>query len=98
MALPRFSTKDQALTLLQSNWSSQIDPVLAFPPNKGFILQGVSLSTGVNVINHKLARKPQGYIITDIDAAATIFRSAPLNDTTLTLTSNADAVASIWVF
>lgn len=98
MSLPRFTTDDKNVTLLQSAWATQLEPVIEFSPNKGLILKGISLISGVNTINHRLGRKPQGYIITDMDAAATVYRSQPLNDLTLTLTSNAAANVAIWVF
>jgi len=83
--------------LMLTKWSTQLDPVL-----RNQLLQGVLVQTqlinGVNTINHKLGRKQVGYIITDIDAAATIYRSQPLNELTLTLTSNSPARVSIWMF
>lgn len=83
---------------LQAKWASQIDPLLARPTNNGSLLTGIKLITGVNVINHKLGRIMQGWIITDIDAAITAYRSAPLNNLTLTLTCSGPATASIEVF
>lgn len=98
MALPRFTSDSQPLTQMQSQWATQLEPVIAFPPNKGLLLKDVSLNNGVTVINHKLGRKPQGYLIADINSAATIYRSEPFNDLTLTLTSNAATTVTLWVF
>lgn len=98
MSLPIFKSEDKDLMLMQNSWKSKIDPALELPMTKGFIIPNVILNVGVNVINHKLGRKQQGWIISDINAAATLFRSAAFNDTTLTLTSNAVALANIWVF
>jgi len=82
----------------QTIWASQIEPVLSNPVNNISMLKAITLASGANVINHKLGRKPQGWIITDINAAATIYRSQPFNDLTLTLTSNAVATINLGVF
>jgi hypothetical protein len=86
------------MQLLQTNWKSQIDPLLKDPTNNGIILTGVKLLNGINVINHKLGRRQLGWMVTDIDAGTTVYRSAPLNDKTLTLTSGADCTISLMVF
>ncbi len=82
----------------QTRWAQEINPVISFPPVNGTLLSGVNVVSGSNVINHKLGRTPQGWIITDISNAATIYRSAAFNSLTLTLTSNATATLSLWVF
>lgn len=84
--------------LAQDRWANQLNPMLTLPPNQGFILQDVQLISGVTVVNHLLGRKMQGWMIADQDAAASIYRSAPLNDKTLTLTSNAAVTVALWVF
>lgn len=94
MGLPLKLPWDKAQTL----WERQIDPIITFPPNKGLLLSNLVIKTGTNVINHKLARKQQGYIITDQTTSASIYRSADFNDLTLTLTSSAPSVVSLWVF
>ena len=85
-------------SLAQNRWKSQLDPVIANPLNGIAILQGIVLISGVNNINHLLGRMQQGWFVTDINAAATIFRSQPFNAVTLTLTSNAAATVNIGVF
>lgn len=96
--LPKYQTPDQALTLLQSAWASIIDPFLKNPIFKGNILKSVALINGVTIINHLLSREQQGYIITDQNAAASIYRSAAFNDKTLTLASNAAVVVNLYVY
>ena len=83
--------------LARRQWAAQLNPVLADPffPS---IISNVSLINGTTVINHKLGRMMQGWFITDINGAATIYRSKPLNNLTLTLTSNAAVTVSIGVF
>lgn len=94
MSLPQKLTLD----MMQTRWATELDPLLANPLNSVNILQGISLINGANSINHKLSRMQQGWFITDINAAATIYRSAAFNTKTLTLTSNAACVVNIGVF
>jgi len=96
--LPSFNTKIQELALMQSAWATALNPLLRQAINNGILLEGVPLVNGSTVVNHLLDRKLKGFIIADINGAATIYRSAPKNDKTLTLTSNAAVVADIWVF
>lgn len=94
MSLPLRLPQDQQATI----WKSQIDPFLANPTNNMSILNDVVLKTGVNVINHLLQKKQQGWIVTDIQGAATIYRSAPFNNLTLTLTASAPVTISLAVY
>jgi hypothetical protein len=66
--------------------------------SQGVYLEGVNLINGVTQINSKLDRIMQGWMITDINGAATIYRSQPLNSKTLTLTSNAAVTVNLYVF
>jgi len=98
MSLPLLKTGNANIDMLQTKWKSEIDPVLANPITTSSFLTNVSLSTGKNTINHKLGRQMQGWIITDINGIATIYRSAPMNNLTLTLTASAPVVVSLEVF
>lgn len=98
MSLPLQKTSLLPLSLLQTQWKSQLDPVLANPMTAMAILKDVSLINGVTVVNHGLQQKQQGWIIVDAQGAAQIYRSAPFNNLTLTLTSDAAVVVSIGVF
>lgn len=84
--------------LAQTKWKSILDPLLAKPLNSGNLLTNINLVTGVNVINHRLGRLMQGWIVTDQNSNATFYRSSSLNDLTLTLTSSANSTVSILVF
>lgn len=96
--LPQFQSDNTPFQLMQSKWASQLNPLLSLPLNSPSFLKGINLATGVNVINHKLGRSPQGWIIVDSDASITAFRSAAFNDLTLTLTSSGIATVAIMVF
>lgn len=98
MSLPTFKDDNKNLMLLQSSWTSQLNPVLGNPATNPTILKNVALVSGVNVINHKLQQQQQGWFLTDLDAPVTIYRSAAFNNLTLTLTSSGPATVSIGVF
>lgn len=83
---------------IETRWKAILDPILRNPLNSVSIIKGVELSSGSNVINHLLGREQQGWFIVDINAAATIYRSAAFNDLTLTLTSSANVTVNIGVF
>lgn len=84
--------------LAQTKWKSQIDPVLANPITQGNVIAGVKLISGVTVVNHLLGHAPLGWFVCDIDGPAQIYRSAPSNALTLTLTSNAAVTINLAVF
>lgn len=96
--LPIFQSPSREMNMMQTQWASQINPVLNLPLLQGIILPDVELSNGVTVINHLLQRKLQGWFVVDINGSAEIFRSQPKNDLTLTLTSNAAVTVSLFVF
>lgn len=83
---------------MQSVWKTQLDPLTQLALTQGVLLKNQTLKNGVTVINHLLSRMQQGWFITDINGAAQIYRSAPFNDSTLTLTSNAAVIINLWVF
>jgi len=96
--LPMFQSSSTPLTLMQNKWKSILDPVLASPITNPQILRGVVLSSGDNVINHKLGATPQGWIISDINAAVSVYRNAPFNDLTLTLNSSGSATINLVIY
>ncbi len=96
--LTQFQSNDRVFQLMQNSWATDIDPVLQNPIVNGLLLKNVALINGVNVINHKLGRMQQGWILIDINGAAQVYRSAPLGPLTLTLTSNAVVTVSLYVF
>lgn len=83
---------------MQTKWKSILDALLGQEILDGNLLTNVALINGATVINHKLGRKMIGWMIVDQDSLASIYRSKPKNDTTLTLTSSAICNISLWVF
>lgn len=98
MALPIQHTDNQDMILMQQKWASQLNPLLASLFIQGALLTNVNLINGVTIINHYLGKQMSGWLIVDQNASANVFRSAPLNSQTLTLTSNAATTVSLWVF
>lgn len=99
MALPYFQSSLPELNLLQTKWRSELNPLLSEPILSGNLLKNITLvAAHSNVINTGLARTQQGWIITDLNASSTIYRSAPFNATTLTLITSADCIVNLWVF
>lgn len=96
--LPIYQDENKNFMLHQTRWASILGPVIANPVQDGIVLKGVSLVIGANAINHLLSRKQQGWIVTDIDGLATIYRSLPFNDKTLNLTSSNNVTVDIYVF
>jgi hypothetical protein len=87
-----------SLPMMQTRWKSLIDVLLKNLLTQGQLLSGVELASGTTAVNHLLGRKMIGWAIVDQDASANIYRSAPMNDQTLTLTSSATVTVNLWVF
>ncbi len=83
---------------MQTKWASELNPVLANPATNPSLLASIQLVTGVNVINHRLSRNMQGWVVTDIDAPISLYRSAPFNNLTLQLTASGPAVVKLMVY
>ena len=99
--LPYFQTSNKDLSLLQTGWSSQLNPLLAQPIANGQVLKDVSLTIGSNTINHKLGRKLQGWWIVRQRASGSVYDTQDVNTSpqlTLLLTSTANMVVDILVF
>ena len=75
-----------------------LNPLINAPLNNVQIISNYSFKTGVNIINHGLGRLMIGWFLIDPQGIADVYRSAPLNSLTLTLTSSADFTSSIGVF
>lgn len=79
-------------------WAQALNTLLAAPLSSMSLLKDVHLINGITTFPHKLGRLQRGWIIVDINGAAQIYRNAPLNASSLTLTSNAAVIATIGVF
>lgn len=96
MALPIYKDTSQTFMLLQTNWKSQLDPILSNPTIQNLILKNVLLINGTTVINHLLGHKLRGWKIVRQRAAASIYDNQDSNQTPqLTLILISDAAVSV---
>lgn len=79
------------------NFTHQIE---SNPLISGRLIEGVVLTLAAPVIiNHRLGKRPQGWIIVDVQSAGTpIIKRTAWDNLTLTLATSADCTVSIWVF
>lgn len=85
--------------LAQTKWAVELNRVLALPLLGGLQLDPIVLVANVPLaVNHLLQRLPQGWVLVDINANATVWRSAAWTQTTLTLESSANVTISIYVY
>lgn len=93
-----FQTNIRELSMMQTNWSGQLNPILNNPSTNPIILKGIPLINGTTVVNTSLTTTLQGWVVADITAAATIYRSAPKAPLTLTLHSSAATIVDLMVW
>lgn len=101
MTLPIFQTSVKELSLMETSWASQINPILANPINQANILKNVVLINGTTTVNHLLGRNLQGWFIVGQNALASIHDAQATNQTpnlTLVLISNAAVTINLAVF
>ena len=95
MQLPTSLPFPQMIT----RWASLLNPLLASPLSQGIPLMGVVLVANTpQTLNHKLGRTMIGWFVTDQNAAASIYRTQPLNAQTITLEASASVTVNLWVF
>ncbi len=98
MALPIYKSDDQTVTLLQTGWSAQINPAIDNALVKGVLQKSIDLKTGNNVINHKLGRALQGWIITGMHNSFSQIYDTVSNTPNLTLNLNSSASTTIDIY
>lgn len=101
MSLTIFQTPVRELSMMQTSWAKEINPILSNPANLSSILKNITLITGSNTINHLLGRKLQGWKIVRQRSSASIYDTQDSNltpDLTLSLVSSAGVTVDIEVF
>jgi hypothetical protein len=69
------------------------------PILQGRLIEDVSLSTAETLVPHKLGSAYRGWVITNINADATVHVSSEtLSERYLALTASASCIVSLWVF
>lgn len=87
--------------LANPKWAATLNPILANPVVNGNLLPSMRVVTGLNVINHKLGRKLQGYMVVLNNTAVTFYDGQDINqypDMTLALYASGAATISLYVF
>lgn len=92
--------RKQPWEMAQTTWAQALDPVISNLLVNGQLLKDIALSNGTTVINHKLGRQPQGWILSAPKGAAIVYQASQQPNPTLTLTviSNAAVMTDMWVF
>jgi hypothetical protein len=101
MSLPILQSADVNLTAVQTRWAAQLNPLLSQPLSQALLLSDLTVVSGANVINHKLGRKLQGYIVVGCNAAVTFHDSQASNSMpqlTLNLVASGAATINLLVF
>lgn len=87
-----------SLPLMQTTWAQQLDPIIANPILDGVQQNNVVLAIGDNAINHKLQRKPQGYIIVGMRNAYSQIIDVVSQTPNLTLILNSSAATTVDIY
>ena len=102
MVLPIFLDSNKNMMLMQTQWANSLNPVIDLPLNSALIINDISLSTGSNVINHRLGRKLQGWMVTRMkNSFVQIYDQQSTNtmtDKTLVLNSSGAGLIDLLVF
>lgn len=99
--LPIFQTQVRELSQMQTQWASQLNPVVASPIVLGHQLKNVELASGSNVVNHGLGKTLTGWFIVRQRSAATMYDTQDSNQMpqlTLNLTASAPVSIDLWVY
>lgn len=93
----RYTSGEDILNKVQDNVDTALRPIIGSAIISGVLLNNVSLINGATVVNHKLGKKLQGYIVVKKSANANIWDGAA-NTSTITLHSDAACTVSLWCF
>lgn len=85
--------------LANPKWSATLNPVLANPLVNGQLAGPFVLVVGDNVLNHRLGRTLQGWIVVLNNAAVTFYDKQATNQyPNLTLVLNASGAATVTLY
>lgn len=101
MSLPIFQSEHPVMMLMQTQWASQLDKLLSNPIVGGNLITNIDMIAGTNVINHRLGKKLQGWIVVGQNADANFYDRQSTNsmpNLTLQLVSSAIVTINLYVF
>jgi len=96
----KINTKDYDLSKVQDN----MDNTIKFLDTKsllGGVYKDTALTTSDTIINHGLGKEWTGWIVTDQDSAATVYRSSTTNnsnDKQIILKASASVNVKLYIF
>jgi hypothetical protein len=99
--LRKIQSDNEELSRVQDLVGECLQPVLQAAILDGVLLKDLTLTPGANSIEHKLGRKPLGWIVVGLNASASIWDSQEANTfktRTLALNSSANCVVTLWIF
>jgi hypothetical protein len=91
----------EEVTRLQSHIRTTLNPLLELPISDGVLQTDLSIATTDTLIDHKLGRQYEGFIITRLKSNSVIYESSSTNDIpdrTIILKASATATADIYFF
>lgn len=92
-------TTNQELSRVQDAAKEAFLEIKRLPIVQGRLIENVLLSSGDTKIEHKLTRKPRGYIIVRRDnGTSQVYDTQSTDDMYLVLNSNSPIAISLWVF
>lgn len=84
---------------LQERLQEFFVPLVANPLLDGVLLNDVALTASATRVEHKLRRKPLGWIVVNKSANADVWQSAnDLSTAFLTLQASGTVTVSLWIF
>lgn len=93
----KIQAADRDLMKLQNQVEQVLNPVLKLPLLDYVQINGIAITTAGVDISHVLGRQPLGWILVDIDASVTVWKTA-WTDRLLSLDASGTATISIIVF
>ena len=92
---------NQEITRLQTHIKTVLNPLLELPISDGVMIENLDIGTGDTVVNHKLGRNCEGFLVVRLKSNATIYESSTVNATpenTIILKASGAATANIYFF
>ncbi len=71
---------NEEVTRLQSHIKTTLNPLLELPISDGVLIKDLSIATSDTLVEHKLGRDYEGFIITRLKTNSVIFESDTAND------------------
>ena len=88
---------DNTLTQFQAAVEDTVSQLNQVPILDGILLTDVSVGTSQTIVNHKLGRKPRGYMVVSQSALATVANQAFTSDA-IPMVASTPVTLSLWVF